>query len=196
MKQQFTRGSLLTLVIGCGLGITFCVGIAIGFGFRSIDDNQHRSAAPAITPQMILQAEAATGSEKLGLATGMADNGMEALFALDYTSGDLYCWILNPRVGPGFQAQYVANVEEALGIKKGEPADYVMITGRIDTSGVAAKGNARPGETVCYVGDGNTGRVAGFSFWYSRSRATSGVMQTGELTVVCDAKTRGNIQRD
>lgn len=195
MKQIFTRGSLAFLLAGAVLGVVFSAGFLAGSGL--VQFNKQAEAPRMLTPEMVLRAEGACGGDKIGVATGPVAEGQEGLFALDYATGDLFCWVLNPRFGPGFQAQYMTNVQEHLGVKKGEPADYVITTGKIDNSGTAVGANAlKPADCVCYVADGNTGRVAGFSFKFSRSRQNQGGMQEGELLKVCEGLTRGNIQRD
>jgi len=206
MKQILTRGSLAMLLAGAVLGVVFSAGFLVGRGLVQFDKQAHAALAVetvgvstnrTLTPEMVLRADAACGGDKIGVATGPVADGQEGLFALDYATGDLFCWVLNPRFGPGFQAQYMTNVQEHLGVKKGEPADYVITTGRIDNSGVPVRPNAlKPADCVCYVADGNTGRVAGFSFTWSKNRQNQGGMQEGELLKVCEGLTRGNIQRD
>jgi hypothetical protein len=199
MKKFFTRSSLMMLCAGMVLSAVFAAGFVFGTGFHL--EKQQVSQQPAsqlqLTPDMILHADSAMRSDKVALATGQVADGTEGLYALDFASGDLFCWVLNPKAGAGFKAQYVTNVLEPLGLKKGEENDFLLTTGAIDNSGVPTGNNAtRPANSVCYVADGNTGRVAGFTFYYSRNVSAQRAMQFGELVKVCEGTTRGNIERD
>ena len=187
------KASIFTLMAGMALGVVFSLGIAIGSGvqyFSKSDDAQNKMQ------EMILRAEGSSGGKAVALATGPVGDGNEGLFALDFATGDLYCWVLNPRFGNGFRSQYVTNVKQHLKLDKAKGADYVMTVGQINNTGGGSTNNARPAASVVYVADGNTGAVAGFGFQFSPNRARQGGIVSAEMTLVCTASTRGNIQRD
>ena len=106
--------------------------------------------------------ESASGGKQMSLATGRVDDGVEGVFALDHLTGDLYCWILSPRDGT-LARTLPTNVSVILNVDG--DADYMMCTGILDIRG-GRTGGDRVGDSVVYVGDGNTGRVAGFTVIY------------------------------
>ncbi len=106
--------------------------------------------------------ESASGGKQMSLATGRIEEGIEGVFALDHLTGDLFCWILNPRVGTLSRSQPL-NVSQLLNVE-GE-ADYIMCTGILNIR-AGRSGGARVGDSVVYVGDGNTGKVAALSVLY------------------------------
>ena len=80
---------------------------------------------------------------------------------------------------------------------KAGDADFVMVSGRIDISGRGRQGNIRPGSSVVYVGDGNTGKVVGYGFQFDPQAIFRGEdPQNGELVVVTRGLARGIVERD
>jgi expansin (peptidoglycan-binding protein) len=127
-----------------------------------------------------LAADSASGGKTISMATGSITDEVDGLFILDHLTGGLQCWLLNPRTG-NVGGIYVADVNAALGLDKGQP-DFVMTTGAFF---IRANGNLRAANTVCYVGDGKSGKVAGFSLAYDKAGIQQGTVQQGELNMVC-----------
>jgi hypothetical protein len=127
-----------------------------------------------------LAADSASGGKTISMATGSITDEVDGLFILDHLTGGLQCWLLNPRTG-SVGGIYVADVNAALGLDKGQP-DFVMTTGAFY---IRSNGNLRAANTVCYVGDGKSGKVAGFSLAYDKAGIQQGTVQQGELNMVC-----------
>lgn len=122
----------------------------------------------------------------MAVATGVIDEGTEGVFILDFLTGDLQCWVINPRVGQ-FTNLFKTNVIADLGVEQGKAPDYVMAAGVADFRGPAS---TNFGRSVIYVADGNTGNVACYAVPWSRQLAATASVQTGILQRVAVGKAR------
>lgn len=138
-----------------------------------------------------LQADSASGGKTISMATGPITNEVEGLFILDHLTGVLQCWLLNPRTG-AVGGIYAADVNTVLGLDKGDP-DFVMTTGKFY---IKSQGNLKMADSIVYVGEGSTGKVAGFSLAYDKGGIQRGIVQKGELTVVCAGPIRNTNLRE
>lgn len=173
-------------VIGIGLGviITACTTLGIVIGSRL--------AQPETTltmPPFPLHAGTAAKGKTMSMATGLITGEVEGLYVLDHASGNLQCWILNPRSG-AVGGIYRANVAADLMTDKSGTPDYVMATGNFFFQG-GNTGNQVPASSVCYVADESTGNVVGYALSYDRGAINRGIIQAGTLQVVCKGPTRG-----
>ena len=132
-----------------------------------------------------LAADSASGGKTISMATGSITRDADGLFILDHLAGTLQCWLLNSRTG-SVGGIYVADLNTALGLDKGEP-DFVMTTGDFF---IRSNGSLRAANTVCYVGEGKSGKVAGFSLTYDNAGIQQGKVQQGELKMVCSGPIR------
>lgn len=174
MKLSFRK-----LCIGVAALILVMVASSIGsyVGQKFASDTNHGEIP------LVLNADSATTGKAMSMATGLIDRGraLDGLFVLDHLSGLLQCWVVNPRNGE-IAGIYSVNVTEHLALGKGGDADYVMTTGNFKIEG--KRGNAIPAGCICYVGDGNTGKVVGFSLYYDKQVLFNNETQTGEMFVV------------
>lgn len=152
--------------------------------------NQQFQAAQQQLP-LRLQADSASGGKTISMATGPINNDVEGLYILDHLTGILQCWLLNPRTGD-VGGIYVADVNTVLGLDKGDP-DFVMTTGKFY---IKSQGNMKAADTIVYVGEGASGKVAGFSLTYDKGGIQRGVVQRGELAVVCAGPIRNTNIRE
>src|SRR5687768_13338835 len=77
--------TLLAFAAGLGLGLAVLAGYAIG-----VRNN---------TPELKLHAMSGYGSDTFGMVTGPVDTEAEGVFTLDYNTGELRCFVINPRTG-------------------------------------------------------------------------------------------------
>src|SRR5688572_8028363 len=97
MGRAFRRQSAVFLAVGLAIGLAIggamTAGVLIG----------KQSVVPdAALAELRLKAAASHGGETFAMATGLIDDGVEGLFCLDYLTGDLSCFVVNPRTGaPG-----------------------------------------------------------------------------------------------
>ena len=135
--------------------------------------------------------EASSSGKSMSLATGVVEPGYESLFTLDHQTGDLTCWILNPKTG-AVSSNFRVNVTSTMGLTA-EP-DFVMTTGYVDFS-VPTDGALRAAKSVVYVADGNSGKGVGYVLMYNHNVLRGGPAN-GQLRPVCafDTRTVGAIR--
>ena len=181
--------AVCTLGLAIVVGTAGFVGVVVGLKFAP---QQPQIQLP---PALALNAKTDARTKSLSLATGLIDGNVEGLYVLDHTTGLLQCWILNSKTGE-VGGIYSTNILNAIGADRGGgDGDYVMTTGSFFWNG-GNTGNLAPSQSVCYVGDGATGNVVGFSLSYDKQGIRRGVFQQGELGVVCQGAARNIVQRD
>jgi hypothetical protein len=132
--------------------------------------------APATVPLHALGSDTGTS---MSLATGPIDGNMEGVFFLDFVTGDLRCMVLYPRKPDMVGGVFQTNVIKDLGIEGGKKPAYLMVTGAADFVGKGV--SAKPGGSVVYVLDQNTGAFAGYGLTWDATSATALRPQAGAL---------------
>ena len=178
----------VTLVAGVAIGLTIGGALAAGvaLGRRTAAD------APPLGG-LKLQAMASHGSDSFAIATGPVDDEVEGLYTLDFLTGDLQCFVINPRTGT-VGGWFKTNVAKELPPEGSKKPNYLMATGRFVAQ--SASGNQRPAGCVCYVVDANTGNVGAYSFFWNKSALASGAAQAMEMRPVGKWKSRSVNLRD
>ncbi|MDX1945347.1 MAG: hypothetical protein SFU86_08060 [Pirellulaceae bacterium] len=175
-------GLLVSLGLVAGLAIGGALAAGLYFGNRS-------SAATAALDEVKLRASATHGAESFAIATGAIDEEVEGLFMLDYLTGDLQVFAINPRTG-ALGGWFKTNVTAALPPEKGKKPSFLLVTGQVDWSSAQIAGNTRPATVLCWVADENTGNFAAFSFPWTRAVAAAGVTQAQQMFMVYKGKGR------
>jgi len=169
------------LVLGLAVGGAMTVGVVIG----------QRSNAPAGLPsleELKLKAMSTHGGDNFAIATGPVDEDVEGLFTLDFLTGDLHCFVMNPR-GGGIAGAFKINVANDLEVQKGKKPNYLITTGQFNFS--ASYNNFKPAKCLVYVADGNSGDIACYTFPWSSTVTSSGGLGTMlPMTLVYKGKTR------
>ena len=173
------------LLVSFGMLLGLVAGLAIHFGMDA-----KNSGSPTLPlEELKLRAAASHGSETFAMATGAADENVDAVFLLDYLTGDLTCCVLNTRTAK-FNAIFKTNVWKELPVEKGKKATYVMCTGTWNPLKGGA-GGARPADCILYVADCNTGYFAAYSFpWQSGLSNNVGVGGAGAMVTLDMGKAR------
>lgn len=188
--NQNSNGWLVVTITG----IIVAMGCGFYLGHATSGPSADAAAQAALQAQyeemkrtlpMRLAADSASGGKSISMATGSITGDADGLFILDHLTGVLQCWLLNPRTG-SVGGIYVADVGAALGLDKGDP-DFVMTTG---TFLIRSSGNNKAANTICYVGEGKSGKVAGFSLAYNKAGIQQGAVQQGTLNMVCSGPIR------
>lgn len=169
MKSMMTLGAIVFLASFCGF-----------LSSKIVTPSAVESAESSMP--MVLKADSAARGKQMSMATGFVSEGVEGLFVLDHLSGRLQCWVINRRTGD-IGGIYEASAAAALGGDKGGEMDYVMTTGQIDIQGV--RGSDKPAHSVCYVGDGNSGKVVGYTFQFDNEAFAKGKVDRGRLGIIC-----------
>lgn len=171
-----------TLIIVLMIAVTS--GVCSYFGSR-LGNTQ---SFPPLPTALELNAGTSARAKSMSMATGLIDGNVEGLFLLDHVSGTLQCWVMSPKTG-AVGGYYSANPGQDLMAtgKTGKP-EFMMVTGNFFFAGNS--GNAAPGQSICYVGDANTGNVVGYGLIYDKQGIKRGVPQNGPLKLVCKGTAR------
>jgi hypothetical protein len=167
-------GMLLTgLILGLMLG-AMATSLFIDRG----GDNR-APFAPRLS-DLQLKASASHGSDTFAIATGSIDEDVEGLFTLDFLTGALQCFVINPKTG-GVGGRFMINVNDPkiFGAKKGKKPNFLITTGQINAPG--GYGGQRLGGSICYVVDANSGEVAAFGFPWNKSQVNTGGAQMSPM---------------
>ena len=170
-------------------------GTMLGFHLGGSGSSQSGENQIDMEPLRLMADTAARGNG-ISLATGLINEEVEGLFILDHLTGNLQCWVLNPRSGK-VGGIYRASVADAFGdalSEKGEP-DYVMAAGRFILNGNRG-GNVQAADSVVYVAEGNSGKVVGFNVQYNKATLQRGAVQEGTMIVVAQGSARDVVTRE
>ena len=139
-------------------------------------------------PHTPLHAVATDRVDTFAMATGPVDADTEAVYFLDFLTGDLRAFVLAKTPG-SFSAFYQYNVAADLGIDPQKNPKYMMVTG---LANLRRGGGARvqPSNAVCYVAELTTGTVAAYAIPWSPSMHASGQMQKGALQPIAITRFR------
>ena len=177
---------------GTGLAMGLLVGVGMLIGALAAVHSQ--GAGTLRVPETLLHASASHSGETMALATGHIDSEVEGLFILDYLTGELQCFVLNPR-SYQFAGMFKRNVIADLGVQQGKKPSYVLVTGAAEMRrGAVLVG--MPAMCVAYVADSNTGNVAAYSLLWNPNMAKTGAAQVGELKLLATGKARTVEVRD
>ena len=165
---------VVMLMVGLTMGLLVGVGMMIG----TLTTLGRSSSLELQVPETILHATASHSGKSFAMATGMIDNDIEGLFTLDFLTGDLKCWVINPRQAmAGWSGGFQHNVIADLGVQQGKEPNYVMVTGQANFSRGGAQ--STPANCVVYVADANTGNFAAYTIYWNSTMSKTGALQSG-----------------
>src|SRR5690606_19016806 len=110
--------------------------------------------ASGVWPSVPLHAAATDSQENFAIATGAVDGQVEAIFALDFLTGDLKAAVLQPQTGR-FASLFGYNVLQDFGAELRNPK-FTMVTGLAEFPRGAQNVQIR---SVVYISETTTGRV-------------------------------------
>jgi len=149
-----------------GLGIGLLIGLTLS-GFW---------------PHTPMYAVATDRIETFGMATGRVEAEVEAVYFLDFLTGDLRVVVLGRQPGTwtGF---YQANVSADLGVDPQKNPKFLMVTG---AANLRRSGGSRlqPSTSVCYVAEITSAKVAAYAVPWSPSLYAAGQSQNAPLVLV------------
>jgi hypothetical protein len=158
-----------------GFLVASLLGAAFWLGTRTV--NQSSTSRPlASLSEAVLHATATHGGTNVAVATGPVSEDVDGIYILDYLTGNLQCWVYNPRLGQ-FGGKFETNVFQQLPASKN--AEFLLVTGA--SNAVQASGNSRPAASNVYVVDTRSGAFAGYSFMWSRPMEVGGQFQKGNF---------------
>ena len=143
-------------------------------------------ALSGLWPHAPLYALATDRTETYGMATGPLDVEVEAVYFLDFLTGDLKAFVLGQQ-GRSWTGYFHANVAADLQIDPQKNPKFMMVTGMINLRRAGGT-RLQPSNSVCYVAEITTGKVAAYAIAWSPSMYKANQPQSGELN--CIAITR------
>ncbi len=125
-----------------------------------------------VWPQTPLHAVATDRAQTFAMATGPVDDEFEAVYFLDFLTGDLNAVVLG-RQGNAFTAFYFyKNLVNDLGVDPAKNPSYMMVTGTAILR--RGTGRLRPSAAAVYVAEVTTGKVAAYAIPWSKNAHASG----------------------
>jgi hypothetical protein len=141
------------------LGLAVAIGLAIGL------------MAGGLWPQTSLHATATDRVDSFAIATGPVDDEVEAIYFLDFLSGDLRAMVLGKQVG-GFCGLFSINAGQHLGVDPGKNPRYLMATGLVNLRHGGSR--MQPSRAVVYVAEVTSGKVGAYAIPWNASMSAPG----------------------
>ncbi|MGD9648601.1 MAG: hypothetical protein AB7U73_23015 [Pirellulales bacterium] len=147
-----------------------------------------------VWPHTPLHATATDRYENFAIATGPLDENVEAVFFLDFISGDLKAAVLSPQFGR-FNAMFARNILNDLGVDPTQNPHYLMVTG-VANLRRSGGGQFRPSASVVYVAELTTGKIAAYSVPWRPDIHNAGAPFQGQMILLDVAPFREVVVRD
>ena len=148
----------------------------------------------SLCPHTPLHATATDRFENFAIATGEVDAGVEAVYFLDFLTGELRAAVLSKQRPPRFNAFYQRNIAADLGVMPGSNPRYLMVTGLADIRRGASR--MSPSSAVIYIAEITTGQVAAYAVPWNAEKHASGVVFKGEIIPLDKTRFRTAAVRD
>jgi hypothetical protein len=137
-------------------------------------------------------ATATHGADNFAIATGLVDDGIEALYFLDFLTGDLRAAVVSRRNGE-FTGFFQYNVMSDFD-KVTDSPKFLMVTGQADIP--RGRGPTQIGKSLVYVADPTSGQVFAYALPFSSTLNASGKPQVGGFIRVGGGSFRDVYVRD
>jgi hypothetical protein len=118
-----------------------------------------------IWPSTPLHAMATDRSGDFAIATGPVDEATEAVYFMDFLTGDLLAVVVgkNPQSGaPLVTGLHRINVVQAMQLNAGTNPKFLMTTGMVDFRRGGGAGGTQPSKAVLYVAEVSSGTCGVF----------------------------------
>lgn len=131
-------------------------------------------------PATPLHAVATDRTETFAMATGPIDDEVEAVFLLDFLTGDLRCLVMN-KMGK-FGGLYGTNVLQDLKIDPSKNPRFMLVTGMCNMQ----RGGSRVplGNAIVYVSEITTGRLAAYAIPYNPGAKNTNQRYGGQMLLL------------
>jgi hypothetical protein len=143
-------------------------------------------------PSIPLHATATQGLDKFAIATGLVDDSVEAIYFLDFLTGDLSAAVINPKTGK-FNAMYTRNIAADFGAV-GAGARYLVVTGFADMP--RGRANFQFAKSIVYVAEASSAKVAAYTIPWNSAAQAAGKPQRGEFKPLDAVQFRTTFVRD
>jgi hypothetical protein len=145
-----------------------------------------------VWPSIPLHATATQGLDKFAIATGLVDDSVEAVYFLDFLTGDLRAAVINPKTGK-FNSFFTRNIATDFGAI-GKGARYLIVTGFADMP--RGRANFQFAKSVVYVAEAGSGQVAAYTIPWNSALQAAGKPFSGEFKPLDVARFRTAFVRD
>lgn len=143
-------------------------------------------------PNVPLHATATHGLDRFAIATGLVDDTVEAIYFLDFLTGDMRAAVINPKTGK-FNAYFTRNIASDFGAITKNPR-YLMVTGFADMP--RGRANFQFAKSIVYVAEASTGQVAAYAIPWNSSAFAAGRPIQNEIRALDIVPFRTAIVRD
>ncbi len=133
-------------------------------------------------PHTPLHAVSTDRIDTFAVATGYCDDSVEAVYLLDFLTGNLQAVVLSKQTGK-FNAFFVRNVAADLGVDLGRRPRFLMTTGLAE---LRRTGGARlsPSRSILYIAEVTTGQVAAYSIPWSSAAWVAGQQMSAQILML------------
>ncbi len=156
--------------LGVGLPAGLGIGLVIGMLFAGY------------WPNVPIHAVATDRTDGFAIATGYCDESVEAVYFLDFVTGDLSAAVVSKQNGH-FNAFYTHNVVADLGINPAKPPRFLLTTGTVDLRRTGGKTTSLS-RSLVYVAELQSGKVAAYAIPWSSSAWNAGQTLRGQFTLL------------
>jgi hypothetical protein len=143
-------------------------------------------------PSVPLHATATHGIDKFAIATGLVDESVEALYFLDFLTGDLRAAVINQKNGK-FNSFFTRNIAADFG-GAGRNSGYLLVTGFADVPRGSA--GSQYSNSFVYVAEASTAKVATYTIPWNSTMQAAGKPQFGEFQLLHVTPFRQHFIRD
>jgi len=147
-----------------------------------------------VWPSPALHGVATDRYENFAIATGPLDGEVEAVYFLDFLTGDLKAAVLNINNGK-FTAFFTYNILQDLGVDPAKNPRFLMVTGVADLRRIGGS-NVQPSASVVYVAELTTGRVAAYAVPWNPALHKQGAAFQAQLVPLDVTQFRTAVVRD
>jgi hypothetical protein len=124
--------------------------------------------ASAFLPHTPSWAVSTDRQDTYAVCTGPLDDDLEAVYFLDFLTGDLRAAVLSLQTGR-FTGFFEYNIARDLAADPGKTPRYTMVTGVANLR--QNTGQLRPSNSIVYITEGSSGKVAAYAIPWNRGRA-------------------------
>ncbi len=139
-------------------------------------------ALSGLWPHTPLYALATDRTDSYAMATGPLDVEVEAVYFLDFLTGDLKAIVLGQQ-GRTWTGYFHGNVARDMHIDPQKAQKFMMVTGMV-TLRRAGGSRLQPSNSICYVAEITTGMVAAYAIAWSPSMYKANQPQSGDLNCI------------
>ncbi len=146
-----------------------------------------------LQPQAPIEATATSQTENFAICTGAIDEDGEAVYMLDFLTGDLRGAVTNPQNGK-FTAFYSYNVVKDLGVDVSKKPQYTLVAG--NQAFRRSPGGVQLGDNVVYVAELTSGKLAAYGVPWSRQLRSTTAGATNSFIPLDVTQFRNVVIRD